>query len=103
MNYSLISLEIAVAVLGLVILLAALWIPVVEHKRKLGYVAALGLGLILAGSFKLSGGGTALAFHNMYVLDDFALFFKRFFLITAIIVLVMSVEFSDRFETGLSE
>ena len=39
----------------------------------------------------------------MYVLDDLALFFKRFFLFAAIIVLVMSVEFADRIEAGISE
>src|SRR2546423_3319308 len=39
----------------------------------------------------------------MYVLDGLALFFKRFFLLAALIVLVMSVEFSDRIEAGMSE
>jgi NADH-quinone oxidoreductase subunit N len=88
MNYSLIILEIAVAILGLGILLADL---------------VLGLGLILAGSWKLSAPEAQYAFHHMYVLDDFALFFKRLFLVAAIIVLIMSVEFSDRIEAGISE
>ncbi len=43
------------------------------------------------------------AFGKMYVLDGLALFFKRFFLLAAIIVLVMSVEFADRIEAGISE
>ena len=43
------------------------------------------------------------AFGKMYVLDGLALFFKRFFLLAALIVLVMSVEFSDRIEAGVSE
>ena len=103
MNYSLIILEIAVVALGLGILLADLWTPALAHKRKLGYVAAIGLGLILIGSFKLGGHGSQTAFHNMYVLDDLALFFKRFFLVAAIVVLVMAVEFADQFETGISE
>ncbi len=50
MNYQLIILEIAVVVLGLGILLADLWTPVAE-KRKLGYLAAIVLRLILLGSF----------------------------------------------------
>jgi len=103
MNYSLIILEMAVVLLGLGILLADLWIPAAGQKRKLGYVAAIGLGIILAGSFKLGGPGARDAFNHMYVLDDFALFFKRFFLLTAIVVLVMSVEFADKIGAGISE
>jgi NADH-quinone oxidoreductase subunit N len=102
MNSHLIILDVAVVALGLGILLADLWTPTAE-KRKLGWLAALVLGLVLAGSFKLHGDAAQTAFDGMYVLDSLALFFKRFFLLTAIIVLVMSVEFADRIETGISE
>jgi NADH-quinone oxidoreductase subunit N len=102
MNSSLVILEIAVLILGLGILLADLWTPPAD-KRKLGWLAAVVLGLILAGSFKLHGDAAQTAFNGMYVLDGLALFFKRFFLLSAIVVLVMSVEFADRIETGISE
>src|SRR5579872_1183346 len=102
MNYQLIILEIAVVVLGLGVLLADLWTPA-EQKRQLGYVAAVAVGLILIGSFKLGGPEAQYAFGKMYVLDGLALFFKRLFLLSAIIVLVMSVEFADRIESGISE
>jgi NADH-quinone oxidoreductase subunit N len=102
MNYRFVILEIAVVALGLGILLADLWTPPAD-KRKLGWLAALVLGLILAGSFKLHGDAAQTAFNGMYVLDGLALFFKRFFLLAAIVVLVMSVEFADRIETGISE
>lgn len=102
MNYQTIILDTAVVVLGLGILLADLWTPP-EQKRKLGYAAAIGLGLILLGSFKLDASGVEYAFNKMYVLDGLAIFFKRFFLLSAIIVLVMSVEFADRIEAGISE
>src|SRR5581483_2649663 len=102
MNYQLIILEIAVVVLGLGILLADLWTPL-EAKRKLGYLAAIILGLILIGSFKFSTPDPQYAFGGMYVLDDLALFFKRFFLVATIIVLVMSMEFAARIEAGISE
>src|SRR5580698_11614176 len=103
MNYLLILPEIAVVVLGLGILLADLWLPAVAHKRKLGYAAAVGLALILAASFKCAHGTGEYAFNHMYVSDDLALFFKRFFLLAAIIVLVMSVEFADCIGAGISE
>lgn len=102
MNYSAIVLEAAVVVLGLGILLADLWIPSIEQKRKLGWAAAIGLTLILIWSSRFDA-ATQPAFGGMYVLDDLALFFKRFFLISAILVLVMSVEFADQIETGISE
>ncbi len=92
----------AVAVLGLAVLLVDLWTPPKE-KRKLGYFAAAVLALVLVGSFKLHGNPVQYAFNGMYVLDDLALFFKRFFLLSAIIVLVMSVEFADCIPSGISE
>jgi NADH-quinone oxidoreductase subunit N len=55
----------------------------------------------------LSGYGscslTGTAFNGMFVEDALAVFFKRFFLIAAILVLLMSAEFSDRITTGVSE
>ena len=44
-----------------------------------------------------------LAFNNMFVMDGLALFFKRFFLVAAIIVIFIAIEFADRMETGISE
>jgi NADH-quinone oxidoreductase subunit N len=104
MNNPLLMHELLVLGLAFAILLADLWLPLAA-KRKLGYTAAAGVGLILLYSliaFRASG-ETAHAFGNMYVLDGLALFFKRFFLLAALIVLVMSVEFSDRIEAGISE
>jgi len=104
MNLSLMSLEIAVVALGLVLLLADLWLPA-ERKRMLGYSAAAALGLLLLAS--LTGFGscsaTGNAFGGMFVQDALAVFFKRFFLVAAILVLLIAVEFSDRIAAGVSE
>ena len=100
MNYSLLILEIAVVVLGLGLLLADLWTPVAKSATWV--------------TWPRSGWGhPGLEFHagrritnrvpGMYLMDGLALFFKRFFLLAAIIVLVMSVEFADRIEAGISE
>src|SRR5207244_7022387 len=51
----------------------------------------------------IDAGVTVTAFKGMYVQDGLALFFKRFFLVAAIMVLLMSVEFADRIPTGISE
>src|SRR5579872_1372384 len=104
MNLPFISLEACVLTLGLVVLLADLWLPV-ERKKSLGYAAAAALGFLLI--INLSGYGnctaTGTAFDGMFVQDALSIFFKRFFLLAAIIVLLMIAEFSDRVASGISE
>src|SRR4051812_14363425 len=103
MNAPLLIHEFLVLALAFLILLADLWLPP-SARRKLGYTAAAGAGLILLYSLlAFNTGSTDYAFGRMYVLDGLALFFKRFFLLAALIVLIMSVEFADRIETGVSE
>jgi NADH-quinone oxidoreductase subunit N len=105
MNASLLIHEILIVALGLGLLLADLWIAPAA-RRKLGYVAALGVGVVLLYSlfiFKLPTGDQAYAFGKMYLLDGLALFFKWFFLLSALIVLLISVEFADCIETGIAE
>jgi len=102
MNVALLSHEWLVIALGLSLLLADLWLPT-SARPKLGYAAALGVGAILLYSFLHFPTGSRYAFDNMYVLDGLALFFKRFFLMTALIVLLISVEFSERLRDGITE
>jgi len=104
MNLSLISLEVCVLILGLVVLVADLWLPV-ERKKLLGYAAAAGLTLLLI--INLTGAGKCteigLAFNDMFTQDALSIFFDRFFLLAAILVLLMIAEFSDRVTAGISE
>ncbi len=102
MNIAASILEIAVIGLGIAVMLADLWLPR-EKKIWLGYASAAGLALILFGSFSMSGNPATLAFGDMYILDGFALFFKRFFLIAAILVVVVSIEYSPKFQSGKGE
>src|SRR5664280_1394393 len=106
MNLLLLNHELLVLALALGVLLVDLWLPV-PAKRKLGCAAAIGVGLILAYSLccvRLSPGQPVqYAFGQMYALDGLALFFKRFFLLAALIVLIMSVEFADRITSGIAE
>jgi NADH-quinone oxidoreductase subunit N len=104
MNLSLISLEVCVLILGLLVLVADLWLPV-ERKKLLGYAAAAGLTFLLI--INLTGFGKCtemgLAFNNMFTQDPLSIFFDRFFLLAAILVLLMIAEFSDRVAAGISE
>ncbi|MCX8154907.1 MAG: NADH-quinone oxidoreductase subunit N [Verrucomicrobiae bacterium] len=102
MNVSLLSLEIGVVLLG-VALLVADWFTPAEFKRRLGVVAAAVLLLMAGYSFCLSATTPQFAFGQSYVLDDLALFFKRFFLVAGVLVLLWAVEFSDRLRGGVVE
>lgn len=104
MNAALLIHEWLVLALGLGILLADLWLPL-EARRKLGYVAAAGLAAIFLFSILAvhAGDEVQYAFVRMYALDGLALFFKRFFLLAAILVLLMSVEWADHFPAAVGE
>lgn len=100
MNASLMSLELWVIVLGVVLMLAD-FLVAPERRRFLAYLAIATLGTLLITN--LGDATTGTAFHGAFVQDTLAIFFKRFFLIAAMLVLFMSVEFSDRIAGGISE
>ena len=105
MNLSLVNHEWLVIALGLGVLLADLWVPEASRKN-LGYAAAVGLMGILIYSLvavHIGPGEVQYAFGGMYALDGLALYFKRFFLLATIVILLMSVEFADTFATGIGE
>lgn len=102
MNAHLMTLELVVIATALALLLIDLWMPV-EKRPLLGYAAAGVLGCALLGSFIWNPVEVQYAFHQSFVLDPLAIFFKRFFLLAAIFVLVMAVDFKDRIAVGLSE
>ena len=104
MNSSLITLELCVIALGIVLMLADFFV-LPERKKFLAYGAIVVLaGLLL---ISLSGDGICsvfgTAFSGSFVEDPLALFFKRFFLVAAILVLFLASEFADRISAGISE
>lgn len=111
MNLSLLSLELAVVAVGLALLLAALWVNE-RWTRPLGWLAAAALGLVLWWSFGWEAGASPasgaaappqFAFGQSCVVDGLALFFKRFFLVAAGLVLILAAEFAGRLKEGLVE
>jgi NADH-quinone oxidoreductase subunit N len=100
MNASLMSLEIWVIALGVVLMLADFFV-LPERRRFLAYLAIATLGTLLITN--LGDYTTGTAFNGSFVEDTLAVFFKRFFLVAAILVLFMSMEFSDRIAGGITE
>lgn len=101
-DLAVIGLEVTIVAVGLALLLLDLWTPAAQ-KRYLGYVAAAAAFLTFLGSFAVLLPEARTAFGGMYALDEFSLFFKRFFLLASTVVLVMSVTYSERFESGMVE
>src|SRR4051794_17632176 len=89
-----ISLEIAVLVIGSFLLLYEAFAQDAE-KRFVAWSAIAGLGLVLVLSFFVADAPSqsGAAYWNFYRADFLALFFKRFALLTTIIVLIMSLEY----------
>jgi NADH-quinone oxidoreductase subunit N len=79
-------------------MLADLFVPA-ERRRFIGYAGIAALGVLLV----MDLGDTGVAFHGSFVQDGLAVFFKRFFLVAAMLVLFMAAEFSDRIAAGISE
>jgi NADH:ubiquinone oxidoreductase subunit 2 (subunit N) len=94
------QLEIALALLALLVLVR-------EAVRPVAKPRALGLGLaalvlaLLAYSFAMDPVEVAL-YSGMYRLDAFALFSKRLFLLATALALALAAEFSPRLEGGAS-
>jgi NADH-quinone oxidoreductase subunit N len=83
-NYSLLTIEIATALLAMGVLVIGLLIPK-EQKYGLGYLVTIGLLGILFVSFGFYG-VNATTFDGMFILDDFSVFFKQLFLTAAALV-----------------
>jgi NADH-quinone oxidoreductase subunit N len=103
MNASLMTLEIWVIALGIVLMLADFFFCVApERKKYLAYLAIAALTVML---FTIMGNDapTGTAFNGAFVEDSLAIFFKRFFLVAAILVIFLTSEFSDKISATVSE
>jgi len=90
------SLEIAVLVLGVLVLLFETFADQID-KRTFAYTAMLGLATVFIATFFLPSQATELAergFWSFYTDDALAIFFKRFSLVTTILVLAMMVDYA---------
>src|ERR1700736_5449680 len=90
------NLEIAVLVLGMVILMFEAFLKNVD-KRALAFAAIGGLTAVLIATWFLGPGpivDQTSGFWSFYAADPLAIFFKRFALVTTILVLVMMIDYA---------
>src|ERR1043166_1361524 len=89
-------LEIAVLVLGMVILMTEAFAGKID-KRILAFAAITGLAIVLLASFFVvppPSPAYATGFWSFYTADRLAIFFKQFALLTTILVLIMIIDYA---------
>ena len=84
--------EAVLAVFGIAIMLAE---PFVQQKRKLGYLAVVGLLVALVGAV-IQTGYLGPAFSDQIVNDWFAIFFRVLFILIGILVVFSSFQYLER-------
>ena len=90
------SLEIAVLVLGLLLLMFEAFIEQID-KRTLAMAAIAALAVVFLATFFLAPNPSmdqATGFWSFYTADPLAIFFKRFALLTTILVLIMMIDYA---------
>ena len=90
------ELEIAVLVLGMLILMVEAFAAKID-KRILAFAAIGGLAIILLASFFVApfpSPNQATGFWSFYTADRVSIFFKQFALLTTILVLVMMIDYA---------
>lgn len=90
------SLEIAVLVLGMLVLMLEAFMSALD-KRMLAFAAIVSLATILAATFFLApnpAAENATGFWSFYAVDPLSIFFRRFALITTILILIMMIDYA---------
>ena len=101
MDLSLISLEIGVALIGVIVLLVDLWTPE-AHKKRLGWLVVIGLVGAFAFELKNSGhlhGDDTMGFQR----DSLTIFFHGFFIMAGILVTLLTISYADRIRRSIGE
>ena len=97
------TLEVWVIILGIVLMLADFFFGFAPERRKyLAYLAIAVLGVLLLTNLG-SDAVTGTAFNGAFIEDSLAIFFKRFFLVAAILVLFLTAEFAEKISVSISE
>ena len=91
------ELEIAVLVLGMVILMVEAFASKID-KRILAFIAITGLAIVFVASLfvaPFSSPNQATGFWSFYTADRLSIFFKQFALLTTILVLIMIIDYAS--------
>lgn len=87
-----IALEVCVVTLGIFLLMAEAF-SIKTNKKTLAHGAIFGLAVVFVLSFLLQPNPAGLQESGFYVVDDLSLFFKRFALLSTMVVLVLGMDY----------
>lgn len=102
MNYSTILIEIFTSTFAVLLLVLGLILPK-GKKNIIGYTSTIGLVCILIFSFLYYQGNTLSFYKGLYVSDNVSVFFKQVFLISAILVTIISLNYTSKFADSSNE
>src|SRR6266487_1575309 len=98
------ELEIAVLVLGMVILMAEAFAAKID-KRFFAFAGIAGLAIVLIATFFVTPTvppDQATGFWNFYTADPLSILFKQFALLTTILVLIMMIDYAPVVESSVA-
>jgi NADH-quinone oxidoreductase subunit N len=98
-------LEIAVLVLGMILLMLEAFVTALD-KRLLAFIAIAGLFVVLLASLFVTpfpSPNEATGFWSFYTADRLSIFFKQFVLLTTIFVLVMIIDYAPVVRSSFSQ
>src|SRR5947207_722080 len=98
------ELEIAVLVLGMVILMAEAFAAKID-KRFFAFAGIAGLAVVLIATFFVTPTvppDQATGFWNFYTADPLSILFKQFALLTTILVLIMMIDYAPVVESSVA-
>src|SRR5436190_9223058 len=98
------ELEIAVLVLGMVILMAEAFAAKID-KRFFAFAGIAGLAVVLIATFFVTPTvppDQATGFWNFYTADPLSILFKQFALVTTILVLIMMIDYAPVVESSVA-
>ena len=98
------ELEIAVLVLGIVILMAEAFAAKID-KRFFAFAGIAGLAVVLIATFFVTPTvppDQATGFWNFYTADPLSILFKQFALLTTILVLIMMIDYAPVVESSVA-
>ena len=99
------ELEIAVLVLGMVILMVEVFATEID-KRFFAFAGIAGLAIVLVATFFVVPTvpvDQVAGFWNFYTADSLSIFFKQFALLTTILVLIMMIDYAPVVGSSLAK
>ena len=97
MDFSAIGIELGLLALALLFLAMGVLLPKKEPRTSLAAISVVALLALFGYGFSIYRGGEASAFYaGLYLVDNYAVFFKQIFLVSSALVVLFSSDYVER-------